>query len=194
MFLCYLCYHFLPSVFFVVLLEIFLVWNWTWWIDLVIFFFFFFFLCFCLLSGRGFSKLSFLSSTEFKTFILYSFFYLHHFPLLKVWALGVGSFFFFFFFFWSFLGPCLWYMEVPRLGSSWTCSCQPTPQSQQYQIHAMSETYTTAHSNARSSTHWTRPGIEPASSWLPARFVSAEPRWELLNVYFLINKIIIYVP
>ena len=29
----------------------------------------------------------------------------------------------------------------------------------------MSATYTTAHSNARSQTHWATPGIEPASSW-----------------------------
>ena len=30
----------------------------------------------------------------------------------------------------------------------------------------MSVTYTTAHSNARSLTHWLRPGIKPASSWV----------------------------
>ena len=36
-----------------------------------------------------------------------------------------------------------------------------------------------SHSNARSLTHWSRPGIEPASSWMPVRFVSTVPRWEL---------------
>ena len=39
--------------------------------------------------------------------------------------------------------------------------------------------YTTAHSNARSLTHWERPGINPSSSWILVRFVSAEPWWEL---------------
>ena len=33
------------------------------------------------------------------------------------------------------------------------------------QIWAMSATYTTAHGNVKSLTHWTGPGIEPASSW-----------------------------
>ena len=37
----------------------------------------------------------------------------------------------------------------------------------------------TAHTNARSLTHWARPGIKPASSWLLVRFVTAEPQWEL---------------
>ena len=36
-------------------------------------------------------------------------------------------------------------------------------------LHA---TYTTAHSNIGSSTHWSRPGIEPASSWIPVRFIN----------------------
>ena len=35
------------------------------------------------------------------------------------------------------------------------------PQPQQRQIWATSATYTTAHSNAKSLTHWVRPGIEP---------------------------------
>ena len=30
-----------------------------------------------------------------------------------------------------------------------------------------------------------RPGIEPATSWCLVRFVSAAPRWELLNVKIL---------
>ena len=52
-----------------------------------------------------------------------------------------------------------------------------------------------SHSNARSEpplrltpqlsapsesfTHWARPGIEPASSWLLVGFLTTEPRWEL---------------
>ena len=46
------------------------------------------------------------------------------------------------------------------------CSCWPTPQPQQHQTQATSATYTTAHGNAGSLTHWGRPGIEPTTSWL----------------------------
>ena len=46
------------------------------------------------------------------------------------------------------------------------------PQPQQRQIQAESGTYTTAHSNARSLTHWARSGIEPAASWFLVRFVN----------------------
>ena len=38
-----------------------------------------------------------------------------------------------------------------------------------------SATYTTAHSNAGSLTHWARPGIKPESSWILVRFVTTEP-------------------
>ena len=40
-------------------------------------------------------------------------------------------------------------------------------------------TYTTAHGNTRSLTHWARPGIKPTSSWMLVGFVTAEPQWEL---------------
>ena len=43
-------------------------------------------------------------------------------------------------------------------------------------------TYTIAHNNTGSLTHYVRPGIEPASSWMLVRFVSSEPQWELLKV------------
>ena len=56
-------------------------------------------------------------------------------------------------------------MEVPGLGVNWSYSCQPTPQPQQRGIQATSVTYTAAHGNARSLTHWARPGMEPTSSW-----------------------------
>ena len=35
------------------------------------------------------------------------------------------------------------------------------------------------HSNARSLTHWARPGMEPESSWILVGFISAEPQREL---------------
>ena len=40
-------------------------------------------------------------------------------------------------------------------------------------------TYTTAHDNARSLTHWARPGSEPATSWFLIGFTSAAPWLEL---------------
>ena len=59
------------------------------------------------------------------------------------------------------------------------------PQPQEHRIWATSVTYTTAHNNARSLTHRARPGIEPASSWMLVRFVSAEPWQELRRLSFL---------
>ena len=44
----------------------------------------------------------------------------------------------------------------------------------------MSATYTTAHVNARSLTHWARPGIEPTTSWFWVGFISAVPQREFL--------------
>ena len=45
-------------------------------------------------------------------------------------------------------------------------------------------TYTIARGNVRSLIHWVRLGIEPASSWVLVRFVSTQPRQELLLQYF----------
>ena len=44
-----------------------------------------------------------------------------------------------------------------------------------------------SHSNDGSPTHWSRPRIEPASSWILVRFVSAVPQWELLHVFVLFS-------
>ena len=63
-------------------------------------------------------------------------------------------------------------MEVPRLGVEWSCSRWSTPESQQLGIPATSVTYITAHGNAGSLTHWARPGIEPAFSWILIAFVN----------------------
>ena len=49
----------------------------------------------------------------------------------------------------------------------------------------MSVTYTTAHSNTGSLTHYVRPGIEPSSSWILVRFITAEPQQELPPFSFL---------
>ena len=55
-------------------------------------------------------------------------------------------------------------------------------------------TYTTAHDNTRSLTHWAKPGIEPATSWFLVRFISTTPRQELSSCLFyeyMYSKIVI---
>ena len=53
-------------------------------------------------------------------------------------------------------------------------------------------TYTTAHGNTRSLTHWARPGIEPVTSWFLVRFVSIAPRRELLFLLWF-NHLTVYL-
>ena len=67
-----------------------------------------------------------------------------------------------FFSFLSFLGPHL------QWGLKQSCTCWPAPQPQQCGSQATSVTYTTAHGNGGSLTHWARLGIKPASSWILA--------------------------
>ena len=50
----------------------------------------------------------------------------------------------------------------------------------QLRIQVLSVTYSTSHCNARSLTHWARPGIEPTSSWILVGFITTEPQQELL--------------
>ena len=73
-----------------------------------------------------------------------------------------------------FLGPHPQHMEVPSLGSNQSCSCWLTPQPQKHQIGAVAVTYTAADGNARSLTHWSRPGIKTTSSRMLVRFITAE--------------------
>ena len=93
--------------------------------------------------------------------------------------------FFNFYFVFCFLGLHLRHMEVPRLGVDWRYSCWPTPQPQQCMIQTEFKTHTTAHSNARSLTHWVRPGIEPSTSWFLVGFVPDAPWRELLGHTFI---------
>ena len=90
---------------------------------------------------------------------------------------GLKSFLFSFF---CFLGPNLRHMEVPRLGVKSELQLPATPQPQQLRIQVTSATYITAYSNTRSLIHWARPGIEPSSPWMLARFVTAKLQWKLL--------------
>ena len=66
-----------------------------------------------------------------------------------------------FFNFFVFLGPCLRHMEVPRLrvkSEPWLLAC-PSHSSAQSELCLQP-------GNTGFFTHWTRPGIEPASSWI----------------------------
>ena len=76
-----------------------------------------------------------------------------------------------------FLGPNPQHMEVPRQGLNRSCTCWSMPY--QHQIWATSVTYTTAHGNTRSLTHWARPGIKLATSWFLVGFILAVPLWGL---------------
>ena len=60
------------------------------------------------------------------------------------------------------------------------------PQPQQHKIEAMSLTYTIAHGNAGSLTHWVSPGIEHASPWLLVGFIIAEPQCKLQKFCFIV--------
>ena len=71
------------------------------------------------------------------------------------------------------------------------------PQPQQQGIQAMSATCTAAHGNAGCLTHWARPGIEPASSWIRVHycwvgFAAAEPWQERPHLIFN-NTLIILI-
>ena len=68
-------------------------------------------------------------------------------------------------------------MEVPRLGQI-SAAAAGLHCSHGNAGSDLSVTYTTAHPNARSLTHWARPGTEPVSSRMQVGFVSAEPQGE----------------
>ena len=52
-------------------------------------------------------------------------------------------------------------------------------------------TYTTAHRNVVSLTHWVRPGAYPASSWILVCFITTQPPQELLIVVLTCISLII---
>ena len=76
-------------------------------------------------------------------------------------------------------GLHLRHMEVPRLGikSELQLPAYTTATATRDPSHICN--LTIAHGNTRSLTHWKRPGIEHASSWILVRFISAEPWREL---------------
>ena len=73
---------------------------------------------------------------------------------------------------------------------------RPMPEPQQRRIRASSATYTTAHGNAGSLTHWVRAGTEPATSWFLVGFVN---HWATMGTpiiavlfYFILFYLFIY--
>ena len=82
------------------------------------------------------------------------------------------------------LGPHPCHLEVLRLGVelelqllAYTAATATPDLSPDCDLHQSSP-----HRDTGSLTHWARPGIEPASSWILVRFVSTEPRCELLMI------------
>ena len=69
--------------------------------------------------------------------------------------------------------------KFPGWGSNWNCSCRPMPWPEQSQIQAVLWPTPAACSNSVSLTHWARPGIKLASSWMLVRFITTEPQQEL---------------
>ena len=92
------------------------------------------------------------------------------------------GFWFSFLFFFFFKGWHVQHKEVPRLGIE--SELQLT---QQCQIQAASATYTTAHSNTGSLTHWMGSGTELVSSGILVEFITSEPHGNTL-VFLKISK------
>ena len=90
-------------------------------------------------------------------------------------------------------GPHQWRMEVPRLGVK--SELQPPAYARTTETwdlsHICNLHHTTAHGNARSVTHWARPGIEPMSSWMLVGFIN---HWATMGTpyFFFYIKIDFY--
>ena len=82
--------------------------------------------------------------------------------------------------FFSFLGPKLWHMDLPRLGVQLELQLPAYAAATAIQYLSHICVYTTARGNTGSLTYQARPGIEPTSSRILVKLVIAEPQWELL--------------
>ena len=85
-----------------------------------------------------------------------------------------------------FLGLHLRHMEVPRLRLESELQLALTPLPQQQRIWAGSATYAIAHGNTGSLTHWARPGIKPAFSWILVWFLPLIHNGNSWTLYFRI--------
>ena len=72
----------------------------------------------------------------------------------------------FFFFFFLIFRAAPTACKFPGEGLNQSYRCWPISQPQQCGIQASSATYTRAHGNTGSPTHWVSAGIESASSWI----------------------------
>ena len=89
---------------------------------------------------------------------------------------GISAFFVCLF---VFLGPNPWHMEVPRLRVELELHDLHHSHNNARSKPRLRPTYTTAHGNVGSLTHWARPAIEPISSWIQIGFLTTVPRREL---------------
>jgi len=89
-----------------------------------------------------------------------------------------------FFFFWLFKNKLVAYESSQAWGWIIATAASHSLSHSNTGIWATSATYTTAHGNAKSLTHWVRPGIKPSSSWILVGFVSAAPQQELPRPFF----------
>jgi len=76
------------------------------------------------------------------------------------------------------LGPHEGHMEFPKVGVQLELQLPASARATTSGIQVASATYTTAQSNAGFLTHWSRPEIEPASSWMLAGFVN---HWAMIG-------------
>ena len=115
--------------------------------------------------------------------------------LKSVYPHPLSLFFFFFFLLFRLHSQC---MKVPRLGgqSGATAATYLTATTMPDPIWVVSETYTTACSNAGSLTHWTGPGIKPTSSWILARLFPMSHNRNFLFMslcLFMLSKISFHI-
>ena len=96
---------------------------------------------------------------------------LFFFIILQRWRLITVMKFFFSFFAFS-RATSHGIRRFPGWGCNWSCSYWSMPEPQQLRIWAASVTYTAAHGNTGSLSHWARPGIKPETSWFLVGFVN----------------------
>ena len=95
--------------------------------------------------------------------------------------------FFFFFFFFVF---CLFVVVIVVVAISWAAPAAYGGSQARGLIGAVAAGLCHSHSNARSLTHWARPGIEPATSWFLVGFVN---HCATMGTPFFFSLIFIYL-
>ena len=87
----------------------------------------------------------------------------------------------------AFLGhTCgIWHMEV----QNWMGAVAASLCHRQWVPKAMSETYTAAHGDAGSLTHWVRPGIKPASSWIIGLLLLSNDGYSNFTIFLSYTKL-----